>query len=787
METPTIDSSTDYIYIGSYKYYERVFDENGELTYAKFADPSNYMHVVFYQHGLVEQETIYSEDGKLYRYKEYHLVFDGVWTSVLKTEANYNSAGQLVSQTEWPDPNDLNTYFKTTLSATSDMIFFYIRTGYTNGNEVLCEEYDPDGNLSRKIERTFFENGQEQSVRAYDANNVLLYGYTYDEAGTCVSHTNWQENALMVFRNGLLYSWTEYNADRTTPIMHQEYHENGTTAYHCLYDATGNITTWWRRTPEGTILEGVIIEEGWRTEYIDGYIQKQIQYYDDGTVCNYTEYWPDGSHAVWTMYRENGTIIEHVEYREDGTLAALINYNEAGIMENNYTTDADGQYFNGVVVAGNHRTEYKDGNCVSQTQYFDNGKIERQWKYYPNGKTAEFLQYLEDGTLFSWYENDESGKKINGCFTSGTWGSIDEQGSYTQQGHIFKEYNNGFLTGEIHRYFDGSEYKASYYTYDYDSGLLLREWYCEEDIIIWDHNFTYNDAGLLILETYTSKRKNWECNYTYTESGLLLTANKLFATGEFDNYTYHYSGNGELSNYTLYQRRDDGTPLYTTCEYNAAGEILTSVTRLGSGKIVEESEYDGEGHLLMLHIHQYSYVNSEGIECEHVGYLWESYTYYDNGMLKITTHYNKDGSVSSTSEHFYDDNGKLAEDIVTYSNKSWTHYKYDESGNTIFIDYYDDANGTYSHGYRYVYNEQNHLIEETYIWSDGHYAVYVYDTPKIWGAVYEGTRTVYSYDTNDRLVKESYQESIGIFYETKYWYEYVYDDAGNLIDKVYHE
>lgn len=787
METPTIDSSTDYIYIGSYKYYERVFDENGELTYAKFADPSNYMHVVFYQHGLVEQETIYSEDGKLYRYKEYHLVFDGVWTSVLKTEANYNSAGQLVSQTEWPDPNDLNTYFKTTLSATSDMIFFYIRTGYTNGNEVLLEEYDPDGNLSRKIEQTFFENGQEKMVSIYDSNNMLVGQSEYDTLGNCIMHADWQGNSFFVIRNGQISSVSEYNDDKNTLLSYQEYYNNGSIAYRCNFDTDGNETTWQRYSPEGVILAGIIVGDNYRIDYADGYAQKETKYYENGNIQQYAEYYPNGNESLWIVYRENGTIIERNDYREDGSLVAYTSYTENGTIASQYTTNSEGQYYNGIVVRGDYHLEYQDGILVSQTCYFDNGKIAIQREYYSNGNTARYFRYLEDGTLYSWYEKDENGKIIHGFYRKTTFGTLDEQGSYVEEGGCFESYSNGFLTGEIYQYFDGSIKKASYFTYDYDSGLLLRKQHCEKDVVVWDHNFTYNDSGLLILETYTSKNKNWECNYTYTESGLLLTANKLFTTGEFDNYTYHYSGNDELSNYTLYQRRDDGTPLYTTCEYNAAGEKLTSITRLGSGKIVEEAEYDGEGHLLMLHKHQYKYVNSEGIECGYAGYLWESYTYYDNGMLKITTHYNKDGSVSSTSEHFYDDNGKLAEDIVTNSNKCWTHYKYDESGNTIFIDYYDDANGTYSHGYRYVYNEQNHLIEETYIWSDGHYAVYVYDTPKIWGAVYEGTRTVYSYDTNDRLVKESYQESIGIFYETKYWYEYVYDDAGNLIDKVYHE
>ena len=242
----------------------------------------------------------------------------------------------------------------------------------------------------------------------------------------------------------------------------------------------------------------------------------------------------------------------------------------------------------------------------------------------------------------------------------------------TENGRTKYTYENGLLVKERF-YNNGSGFATKEYTYN-ESGLVIQETYTFDGIASagWTTTYEYNDEGRVILERYVygSDKPMEETRTEYDEQGRIL---RWESSDSVTTYTY-----GENDSYTaLTEHKNEDT-----------------VNRL-------EVTLDQNGNLLR----ERSYTNGELTRDQVI-------------------EYNEDGQRIKCSSFITD--GSMSLEDVTY-------YDYDERGNLIRITFAtgeDQINGIYS----YEYNEYGERIREEFHYTESEssselilYSIVVYE------------------------------------------------------------
>lgn len=231
-----------------------------------------------------------------------------------------------------------------------------------------------------------------------------------------------------------------------------------------------------------------------------------------------------------------------------------------------------------------------------------------------------------------------------------------------------------------------------------------------------------------------------------------------------------------------------------------------------------EYEYDGDGR----HCTSYEYSPTgclkQEIYYEEDGSQWE-YTYNDQGMPVDSILVDPDGNATLTETFVYDDGGLLLEhteylsDGSDYEEAIRHTWEYDEAGNQVQYAVY--SNDTLMYTENWVYDDQGNILENKIQSYEDATSSITYNTynedGQLISSVCEGDYTSFlTYDEQGNLVEEatvyetgdvmtnswSYDEAGNLLaatthYDMDGWVncreEYIYDDAGMLLEKFYEE
>ena len=188
------------------------------------------------------------------------------------------------------------------------------------------------------------------------------------------------------------------------------------------------------------------------------------------------------------------------------------------------------------------RTDYKDGKIDSTTSnaYDQDGKLRNSQKD---------ISGFFFGTMYCFYQYDESGNLLKESFTAHYDCSDTTQPSYDSEGYKDYVYENGLLV------------KVSESQTDYEADIYTTTSHEE---------YEYDDKGQLIKTTVYSSGTNSEevlsCEivFEYDEEGRLIKKTKSFADGSDKVESYEYDGSGNL----VKTVSDDGTILSKYDEEN---------------------------------------------------------------------------------------------------------------------------------------------------------------------------------------------------------------------------
>ena len=253
------------------------------------------------------------------------------------------------------------------------------------------------------------------------------------------------------------------------------------------------------------------------------------------------------------------------------------------------------------------------------TEYDKNGKVLSEREFNRNGGHLEATTYTYDtnGNLLTKVF-EKSGKTVSYV-----------KKNYDNDGNLIEEYKG-----------DSKDTLLLQQEYKYESGLLKKEIWYEDDGSVWEYyNYEYNDDGLLQLKT-----KNGDDDY------------------EYRRWIYEYDENGILSSVTdeMYNHKQisfyDEQGNVVRSDYYTADDKLSAIyiNVFGPFGLVEDYRYDSDG------------------KEEYHGKI-----YYDaNGNRMKTVEVDKKGNETVEGIYEYDDDGNL----IHSENKNG-YYVYDAEYN----------------------------------------------------------------------------------------------------------
>lgn len=317
---------------------------------------------------------------------------------------------------------------------------------------------------------------------------------------------------------------------------------------------------------------------------------------------------------------------------------------------------------------------YEDGGYMHTVDFVKISKIDGQVLNPYMEPTPE--PGVEDATLPTMPEETPSESvQYNGKTVAVS--RISQKTTYDYDGSVMfctdYIYNqNGQIQESITRDSDGSISSRS--KYDYDSkGHLIREVDANERGSVRWIEYTYDpDSGLLVKEQFCDENGNHlneKTTYSYTYEGKLQTKcvynneGKLYAS---DNYTYDEQGNMTYCNYYFGDNFRSETCVYdqqnrlvtkTICRhsydvlFNNVGTVIstTEYTYLSDGRLHTEITYDEYGAI----VESYSWTyNKNGSSCEVGGDMGTgTITYDQHGNILTEVIY--DGMVGSELGYSY--------------------------------------------------------------------------------------------------------------------------------------
>ena len=223
---------------------------------------------------------------------------------------------------------------------------------------------------------------------------------------------------------------------------------------------------------------------------------------------------------------------------------------------------------------------------------------------------------------------------------------------------------------------------------------------------IYTQDYLYDDDGRLI-ECKSKGPYGGEPSinqFIYNTQGQLITEIINDGNVRENNYTYDESGN----RIKKVQINVDGSEYITEYTYDKNGNVLKIVEILSTNRIyITEYIYNKDGKVL------------QETSTSPWGYIDVlSYNYDEMGMLIQTRHFAHDGSIYSTTDYTYDENGNNIKIVSTYPDgTSVCEDEYDQHGNVIkeIVTYQNGEVDILEREYAFVYIPFE-LTKETKDW-----------------------------------------------------------------------
>lgn len=287
-----------------------------------------------------------------------------------------------------------------------------------------------------------------------------------------------------------------------------------------------------------------------------------------------------------------------------------------------------------------------------------------------------------------------------------------------------------------------------------------REYYDKKDRLSDIYVMTYDSRGRKAME---------EC---YNVKGTLIYTHIYFYDQDTDECIgYEYRSSGDYVN-TCHEMNDSLEKTVRT--YSTTGSSTGYSYYNDRRNISESLTWDLEGNLDSRSVYSYDEYGTS------LGYTYTYWSDYDGSKSEYTY----DGDYKLVSRKTYDSEGNL---------KTRTEPQHDEDDNLIREITYN-AEGTVIEQTDYTYDSDGILQE--YRWTsytedggkqvsimDGNYNMRSSITYDASGAVTNVYNYVYEFDANGNKTKQSVYQQDG---SLLYWYEYTYDENGQLLDSEYH-
>ena len=179
----------------------------------------------------------------------------------------------------------------------------------------------------------------------------------------------------------------------------------------------------------------------------------------------------------------------------------------------------------------------------------------------------------------------------------------DQGGQMEQYFTVKYEYSDGKLTGEMHYRNNGTLIYSVHNEYDGDN-LISKYWIGDTEGLYQKHNYTYNEANLLLLdEFYEYYQLSGFTRYTYDDNKRLVKTED-FEPGGTRTVTeiINYTGSGDAPAERLFYNKDSTLSRRVSLIYDRLDNPLKEIVYLNSGIQLPLYKKKYKGKLLTEHI-----------------------------------------------------------------------------------------------------------------------------------------------------------------------------------------
>ena len=684
-----------------------------------------------------------------------------------ETSYKYDSQGRVITQTE---ANGLITNIQ--YDEVGNIIRLYDNKDldenytYDSANNLLTETnslgektsytYDSEGRVT-KID---YADKTSESFSYDEAGNLIksvdIYGvgteYTYDTSGNLIKEASGEDVS-------------EYTYDNAGNLLTEKEADGSKSEYK--YDAKGNIVE--TKDALGNIQKFSYDINDNLILYVDGKNQPIVYRYDE--LGQNTEIvYPDGSSEKY-KYDALGNIIELIDI--DGS-------------KTTYTYDALSRLVEKKDTSGNYE-KYSYDTLGDITSITDNKGNEKRYSYdlygqlteesdqsgkrytYTYDKIGQVILESIDGEDFSYtYDTfgntleEKSSSGYNAQYKYDKLGQLIEENNSTGEANSYNYNNVGNLINEVYKNINTGASENISYTLDNKSQVTgmktdsddIRLYYnakgqiTQKDSRAGSEKFSYDANGNLTKITGGGKE---DTDFTYSVRNRLLSINpnKKQENNDIQKELIE-TKLGDI----FYKSDDNGI-----VEYSDGNSHTTYLKRDSQGRVVERKNPSGD-------VEYYEYSNSDTpIKIVKADGKQLTYELDSEGRILSQSEVS-DGESKKLLEYRYDENGNISE---ATGNTGTSTYKYDNSGN--ILNYTDIFGKTIN----YTYDERGNLSKL-----------------EVAGEL----PTVYTYDSEDRIISVTYGDNKAVSYE------YVenttithlpdnktivekYNDSGELVEKTY--
>ena len=695
-----------------------------------------------------------------------------------ETSYKYDSQGRVITQTE---ANGLITNIQ--YDEAGNIIRLYDNKDldenytYDSANNLLTETnslgektsytYDSEGRVT-KID---YADKTSESFSYDEAGNLIksvdIYGvgteYTYDTSGNLIKEASGEDVS-------------EYTYDNSGNLLTEKEADGSKSEYK--YDAKGNIVE--TKDALGNIQKFSYDINDNLILYVDGKNQPIVYRYDE--LGQNTEIvYPDGSSEKY-KYDALGNIIELIDI--DGS-------------KTTYTYDALSRLVEKKDTSGNYE-KYSYDTLGDITSITDNKGNEKKYSYdlygqlteesdqsgkrytYTYDKIGQVMSESIDGEDFSYtYDTfgntleEKSSSGYNAQYKYDKLGQLIEENNSTGEANSYNYNNVGNLINEVYKNINTGASENISYTLDNKSQVTgmktdaddIRLYYnakgqiTQKDSKAGSEKFSYDANGNLTKITGGGKE---DTDFTYSVRNRLLSINpnKKQENNDIQKELIE-TKLGDI----FYKSDDNGI-----VEYSDGNSHTTYLKRDSQGRVVERKNPSGD-------VEYYEYGNSD-TPIKIVKADGKQLTYELDSEGRILSQSDvSEGESKKLLEYRYDENGNISE---ATGNTGTSTYKYDNSGN--ILNYTDIFGKTIN----YTYDERGNLSKLEVAGEPP--TVYTYDSEdRIISVIYGDNKTVsYEYVGNttithlpdNKTIVEKYNDS-GELVEKTYT-----DDAGNIIYKI---